>query len=103
MMFASAPNITEKLWDLIQTAEPKVVVIEFSGIPDLEFTALNLLAEFEEHLRADGIALWLTALNPEPLRVIRRSPLGKIIGDDRMFFNLDQALSAYMVQMAEGG
>ena len=101
MYFASAPNITDTLWALIHEAEPSIVVIDFSGIPDLEYTALMLLTELEEELKAEGITLWLADLNPEPLRVIRRSPLGKIMGNERMFFNLEQAVEAYLEQELE--
>ena len=41
------------------------------------------------------ITLWLAALNPEALIVIERSPLGKTLGRERMFYNLQQAVEAY--------
>jgi MFS superfamily sulfate permease-like transporter len=98
MLFASAPNTTDKLWALVGEAEPRVVLIEFSAIPDLEFTALKLLTEFEEDLSAQGITLWLAALNPEPQKVIRRSPLGEELGTERLFLNAEQAVEAYLAQ-----
>ena len=45
---------------------------------------------------AEGVTLWLAALNPEPLKVIRNSPLGKIMGNERMFFNLEQAVETFL-------
>ncbi len=102
MNFASAPNTSDKLWSLIHEADPRIVVFEFSGIPNLEYSALNMLAAFEENLRAEGITLWLAALNLEVLKVIRRAPLGKILGEERLFFNLHQAMEAYQAQEAEG-
>jgi MFS superfamily sulfate permease-like transporter len=96
MLFASAPNTTDKLWSLVNEAEPRVVLIEFSAIPDLEYTALKLLTEFEEDLSARGITLWLAALNPEPLKVIRRSPLGEKLGNERLFLNAEQAVEAWL-------
>jgi high affinity sulfate transporter 1 len=98
MNFASAPNTTDKLWALVGEAEPRVVVIEFSAIPDLEFTALKLLTEFEEDLSAQEITLWLAALNPEALNVIRRSPLGERLGDEWLFYSVEQAVDAYLAQ-----
>jgi high affinity sulfate transporter 1 len=96
--FASAPNTTDKLWDLIHQAQPRVLVIEFSAIPDLEYTALKMLAEFDEDLSDQGITLWLAALNPEPLKVIQRAQLGEKLGDERLFFNAEQAVEAYQAQ-----
>ena len=101
MNFASAPNTTDKLWALVNEAKPRVVVIEFSAIPDLEYTALNLLDEFEEDLDTQGITLWLAALNPEPLKVIRHAPLGEKLVDERLFFNLEQAVEAFQAQEME--
>ena len=101
MNFASAPNTTDKLWALVNEAEPRVVVIEFSAIPDLEYSALNLLDEFEEDLSTQGITLWLAALNPEPLKVIRHAPLGEKLGNERLFFNLEQAVEAFQAQELE--
>jgi hypothetical protein len=39
--------------------------------------------------------LWLVALNPEPLRTVQQSTLGEVLGEERMFFNLEQAVEAY--------
>jgi hypothetical protein len=43
----------------------------------------------EDELRGAGITLWLAALNPEPLCVIQRAPLGTTLGYERLFFNLE--------------
>jgi SulP family sulfate permease len=37
----------------------------------------------------------LSALNPEAFKVVERSPLGKALGHERMFFNLREAVKAY--------
>jgi SulP family sulfate permease len=39
--------------------------------------------------------LWLSALNPLALNMVRRSPLGQALGTERMFFNLRDAVKAY--------
>jgi MFS superfamily sulfate permease-like transporter len=98
LFFASAPNASDQFWALIHADKPSVIIIEFSGVPDLEYTVLNLLAELDDKLRAEGITLWLAALNPEPLHVIRLSPLGKLFGHERMFFNVHEAVEAYQSQ-----
>jgi len=96
MTFASAPRVGEKLLPLIYQEEPRVVALDCSAVPDFEYTALTLLTDFEEKLREAGIELWLVALNPEPLRVIRHAPLGEVLGTARMFFNLEQAVERYL-------
>jgi SulP family sulfate permease len=39
----------------------------------------------------------LAALNREAFQVAERAPLGKTLGHERMFFNLEQAVEAYQV------
>ena len=95
MTFASAPRVAERLWALVRETQPKVVIIECSAIPDFEYTALKALIGSEEKLRGMGITLWLTALNPAARQVVSRSPLAQTLGQERMFFNLRDAVRAY--------
>ena len=95
MTFASAPQAREHLAALVKEAHPQVVILECSAIPDFEYTALHTLTQAEENLRAHGIALWLTALNPEAYKAVMRSSLGRALGPERMFFNLSEAVAAF--------
>ena len=95
MHFASAPRTVDRLMVLINKAQLRVLVVDCSAIPDIEYTALEMLTWLEEKLREQGITLWLAALNPEPFKVVERSPLGTTLGHERMFFNLEQAVEAY--------
>jgi SulP family sulfate permease len=101
--FASAANIAEKMQVLIAENQPKVIVLECSAIPDIEYTALVMLTEAEENLRARGINLWLAALNPDLLKIIERTPLGVTLGHGRIFFSLRKALKAWQEQYSPGG
>ena len=101
MHFASAPRVGEKMWALIRKAQPRVLVLDCSAIPGIEYTALQALSEFEEKLQEQDVTLWLAGLNPEPLETIRRSPLGATFGDERMLFNVEQAVEAYQAAELE--
>ena len=83
---------------LVGELRPRVVILECSAIPDFEYTALHALIQAEERLQARGITLWLTALNPEALEVVLRSPLGRTLGRQRMFFNLRDAVTALRLE-----
>lgn len=100
MHFANARRVGDKMWPLIHAAQVKVLALDCSAIPDIEYTALRMLTEAEERLRESGIALWLVALNPGALRVIQGAPLGAVLGRERMFFDLEHAVSAYDTQLA---
>jgi MFS superfamily sulfate permease-like transporter len=95
LTFANASFIADKMRALSAEFSPKVVVLECSAIPDIEYTALTMLTEGQENLQKQGIDLWLAALNPDILKVIERAPLGATLGHDRMFFDLPKALEAY--------
>jgi SulP family sulfate permease len=95
MNFASAPRVGVHMRPLIRESGAKVVILEMSAVPDLEYTALRALTSMEATLRSSGITLWLAGLNPEVLKVIERSPLGETLGHARMFVNLREAVHAY--------
>jgi sulfate permease, SulP family len=95
MTFASVPHARERLSALVDEAKAKVIILECSAIPDFEYTALQTLTRAEENLRRRGVALWLTALNPEALKVVKRSPLGQVLGRDCMFVSLAHAVEAF--------
>lgn len=96
--FANAQRIGDKIWPIVHEANPRVLLFDCSAIPDIEYTALEMLTDGERKLRQEGVSLWLAALNPEALRVIKRSSLGEVLGRERMFFNVQQAVEAYQTQ-----
>jgi high affinity sulfate transporter 1 len=95
VFFANAQGLGEKMTRLLEPAQPSVVVLDCSAIPDLEYTALKMLIEAEERLRKRGIQLWLAALNPQVMNVIKRTPLAQRLGRERMLFNLEVAVERY--------
>jgi len=103
MFFANAPGVGEQMVALIAASRPQVVLIDFSAVPDLEYTALRMLAEAEERLRREGTTLWVAALNPEVLAMVQRSGLGRALGRERMFFNLQMAVERYERMRAGSG
>ena len=55
--------------------------------------------KIQRHTRYRLVAegnLTVIADAPEPLDTIRRSSLGEVLGHERMFFNLQQAVEAYV-------
>jgi high affinity sulfate transporter 1 len=96
LYFASLPRALEKIKSAIESAQPQVIVLDCSAVPNIEYTALKQLEKFEARLRAVGIELWLAALNREAFEVVERVPLGKILGHERMFLNLEQAVEEYI-------
>src|SRR6185436_7742506 len=95
MYFGNAPVIGEKLMALVERERPRVLLFDCGAIPGIEFTALKMLVEAEDRLRGQGVELWLAALNPEALELVRRTPLAERLGHTRMFFTVEDAVSAF--------
>jgi len=93
--FLNAQRIGDKIANLIAAAKPTVVVLDGRALIDIEYTALKMLIEGEEKMRAQGITLWLASLNPEVLKVVQQSSLGERLGRPRMFFNLQNAVAHF--------
>jgi anti-anti-sigma factor len=96
VFFANAERIGEKMRPLIEEAKPKVVALDLSGVPDLEYTALKMLIEAEKRQRERGVSLWLVGLNPEVLSMVQHSSLGKVLGRGEMHFNMELAVAKYL-------
>jgi sulfate permease, SulP family len=96
VFFVNAERIWEKMKALVDEAKPRVVALDLSGVPDLEYTALKMLIEAEKRESKRGVSLWLVRLNPEVLSVIQRSSLGKTLGREGMHFNLELAVAKYL-------
>ena len=96
IFFANAEHIAQKMRPLVDEANPAIVVLDLSGVPDIEYTALTMLTEAEKRQRERGVSLWLVGLNPAVLAMVRRSSLGKALGDQSMHFNLEMAVARYL-------
>jgi SulP family sulfate permease len=93
--FANAPRLGQKLWELQNEFAPRVLVLDLSAVPLLEYTALRGLMDGEEKMHDLGTTLWLVGLNHDVLEVVQRSGLGERLGRERMFFTLEQAVERY--------
>jgi SulP family sulfate permease len=96
VFFANAENIAAKIRALIDEARPRIVVIDLSAVPDLEYTALKSLSNGEKRYRDRAVSLWLVGLNPGVLRMVQKSALGKVLGREAMHFNLELAVKEYL-------
>jgi high affinity sulfate transporter 1 len=94
IFFANAEHIAEKMRHLANEAKPRVVAIDLSAVPDLEYTALKALVEAERRQREVGIRVWLVGLNPGVLRVVQKSPL-RVLGREELHFNLEAAVAKF--------
>ena len=102
LFFANAEHIGHKMKPLVDEAQPSVIALDLSGVTDLEYTALKMLAEAERRQRARGTLLWLVGLNPAVLRMVQRSALAEVLGHEAMHFNLETAVAKYILLSERG-
>jgi sulfate permease, SulP family len=96
LFFLNAEKIAQKIRPLFVEAHPRVVAIDFSGVFDLEFSALKVLTDTHQRLRQGGVEVWLVGLNPEVLAIVQRSPLGADLGRKGLLFDLEIAVRNYL-------
>jgi len=95
MFFTSAPYAIDQIGLELRGHEPKIVVLDCSAVPNFEYTAVKQFSDFDELLSTVGIELWLVALNREAFETVEKTQLGKRLGHERMFHNLEQAVEVY--------
>jgi len=93
--FLNAQRIGDRLWPLIDESKPAAMLLDCRGLIDIEYTALKMLIEAEQRLRRQGVEMWMAALNAEVLKVVQQSTLGRTLGRERMFFNVQSAVQEY--------
>ncbi|MEA3274633.1 MAG: SulP family inorganic anion transporter [Pseudomonadota bacterium] len=88
---------------VIPKAMAYATVAELPVEVGLYYSALKMLIEGEERLHERGVELWLVALNPEVLRMVKLSLLGNKLGRERLIFNLQTAVERYLAREVDSG
>jgi anti-anti-sigma factor len=95
LFFANAAQVHERIKALISQYQPRVVTLDLSRVPDIEFTALQMLVESEKRLGESNITLWLAGLNPPVLKAVREIGLADRLGRERMLFSVHGAMERF--------
>ena len=72
LFFVNAQNVTEQISALVAQHQPRVLALDMSRVPDIEYSALQALMEGEQ--RADGPRHRRVAGGAEPRRARGRAP-----------------------------
>ena len=102
LFFANAQSVAEQIQALIAEHKPRVVALDLSRVPDIEYSALQALIEGEKRTTAQGTTVWLTGMNPAVLEVVRRAGLFERLGRERMLFNARVAIERYQAMQQAG-
>lgn len=100
LFFLNAPLVAEQIKALLAQHQPRVLTLDLSRVPDIEYSALKMLLDAESHAAEQNLILWLAGLNPEVLKMVRHAGLADKLGRERMLFNSRRAISQYQALQA---
>jgi high affinity sulfate transporter 1 len=95
LFFVNMQSVGEQIIARVAQYEPRVVVLDMSRVPDIEYSALQALIEGEQRLAERGVALWLAGLNPGVLEVVRHAGFDQQLGRERLFHNAREAIERW--------
>ena len=96
LFFLNAQNVADQITSLAAQHRPRVLVLDLSRVPDVEYSALEMLVEGERWTREQNAKVWLAGLNPSVLDVVRRAELDARLGKDRMLLNAETAVERFL-------
>ena len=96
LFFANAQQVGDQTRALVAQHLPRVLVLDMSRVPDIEYSALQMLIDGERRMAKDGVEVWLAALNPSVLESIRLSGLADHLGSGRLFINARAAIRHHL-------
>jgi high affinity sulfate transporter 1 len=102
IFFVNAQSVADQVNALIEEHHPRVVALDMSRVPDIEYTALEMLMEAERRAAGRGLEFWLVGLNPGVLEVVRHAGLADRLGRERMLFNARAAIERYQARGGHG-
>jgi high affinity sulfate transporter 1 len=100
LFFVNAQDVSDQIAALVAKHQPRVVALDMSRVPDLEYSALQAMIEGEKRLTERGIVVWLVGLNPGVLEMVRHAGLADRLGRERMLFNARAAIERYQTTQA---
>jgi MFS superfamily sulfate permease-like transporter len=100
LFFVNAQYVAQQIQALVAKHKPRVLALDMSRVPDIEYSALQMLMEGDKRACEQGVAFWLAGLNPGVLEVARRAGLDQRLGRERMLFNARAAIERYQAMQA---
>ena len=90
--FAAAENLDMAL--RASGGKPKIVIFRMRNVPAMDASGLHAFRIAVEKLHHDGVKILLTAVQPQPMKVMFESGFVDTLGEHKFFGDLDDALKA---------
>lgn len=102
LFFVNVQLVADQIKTLLAQYQPKVLTLDLSRVPDIEYSAFKMLQVAEQRAAEQGVSLWLAGLNPEVLKMVRNSGLADQLGREHLLFNARQAIAQFQAQHGAG-
>jgi len=99
LFFAAAENLEQALRGSGGT--PKAVIFRMRNVPAMDASGLHAFRVAIEKLHRDGAKIFLTAVQPQPMKVMFESGLVSWLGERKFCADLDEALATVRQVLAE--
>jgi MFS superfamily sulfate permease-like transporter len=100
IFFVNAESVAAQVRALIKQYQPRVVAFDMSRVPDIEYSALQVLLDLDRRAETLHLEWWLVALNPGVLEVVTKAGLAERLGRERMLFNARAAIQRFLERRA---
>ncbi len=105
LFYANALFFSEEVKSLVKTAEKPIqwFIVEARAITEIDYSASLMLRDIVRDLSEQHVTLVITGLSPEVRKQFDRDGLTDLIGADRLFYHLEQALAVFYGDFSENG
>lgn len=95
LFFVNVQDVAARIEALAAEHRPRVLALDMSRVPDIEYSALKTLEELAHTLAGNGVVIWVAALNPGVMEVARNAGWDERLGRDRLLFNARAVIEKY--------
>jgi len=90
LFFAAAEKLEFAL--RAHSGKPRIIILRMRHVPMMDATGMKALEVAWEKMHRDGVTVLVTAIQPQPMKVMFESGLADRIGMDNFCANIDDAL-----------
>ena len=100
LFFAAAEKLEQALRG--SGGKPKVVIFRMRNVPAMDASGLHAFQIAIEKLHRDGVKIFLTAVQPQPMKVMFESGLVDKLGEQKFCGDIDDALTRVRAFLDDG-
>jgi len=100
LFFANAPDFADEIRYGVEITEPspKVIMVDFESVTDIDATALIAIEELIEELERNNIDLRLARVRTHVLDLMRTTGLDDLIGHEHIYDSVDAGADAFLAE-----